>query len=199
MSNILYLLVEDESYRAACHAWRRRFELSTKAAYQFARSLGADGYIPGLEHELVGITMINPIPAGWTRRKVKSLVYLAPKNGEAGRQARIAIAALPAVPARDEIAQLIRHPCQISYQTSDGDQESVGIFDLGSGAVDIAWSGSDFLIQAPNIEKIITGYRDEFPDLVISGGHWSPPVGLRSISKSRWNAMESVEMEMAAD
>lgn len=201
--HVLYLLVESEPYLSGCVAWKERHDAGMKASWAFARSLGADCFLPGMNNELVALPVLDPVPEGWKvlkARRVNEKSRLIPIVGKAGDAVRAALAALPKMPRWHEIAELIGHPCQINYSSEAGGIEGamctagVGFWRL----VDLAWTREHFLILAPDTAPMIQELRDEIPDIVIEQGEWPVPPGLRPISKARWDlifAQAKVEEE----
>lgn len=193
--DILHLVVEDEPYLLACRAWRRRYDAGVAAAFALARSLGANGYFRGFDDELIAITVVDPPPPGWVRAKrlrVNHQPRLVPARGPAGVLAREAIGVLPAMPGWQEIARLIGHPCQVRYRLP-GDRGG-GFSTCGVGfwaLVDLSWVGEQYMIRALDTVAEIAKIRATHPDAIIEQGVWSPPPGLRVISKARWVLIEA--------
>lgn len=193
-ADTLYLLVRGEPYLSACQNWRRRYQDAQTAAFSFADSLGARGFFRGFDHELIGLTPAEPVPAGWTllKRKGRLQSRLVPAKGIAGDDARRAIAALPPVPKWRELANLINHPCQIVWHTPDG--SASGSSTCGANfwsLVDIAWAGESLAILAVDTAQRIADIRREHPGAKIEIGEWSVPPGLLPISKARWRLIEA--------
>lgn len=189
----LHLLVEGEPYLSACAEWRQRYMTATKAGWAYAQSLGAGGFFPNFDQELVALMPVEPLPPGWTRltkRRVNELPRMMPIKGPAGDMAREQIAALPRMPKWGEIATLIGHPCQIRWKSENG----CGFNTLGVGhwrLVDIAWTPEHFMILACDPAPSIARLRISHPGVEIQEGEWTPPAGLTPITKARWDLYEA--------
>lgn len=197
MSNpVLYLLVEAEPYVSFCKDWRERWIKATQTALEMAESLGASGYFPGHEGEFQALTPVDPMPEGWTyaRTPMDHAPRLVPLHGLAGKSARNLVAHLPSVPKSQEIATFIDHPCRIIYKSSLEAAEAYGFCGVGHWLpVNLAWAGDQFMIQVVDMQRVIDEYLDTYPDLVVEVGDWTPPAGLRPISKARWDFIEARE------
>jgi len=183
-----YLVVEAEPYMSFCHEWRARFDAARKAAWELAKSYGASGYFPGFDKEFRALTMVDPIPEGWERRKRPAAIRdrLFPAKGKAGDAVRSAIAGLPSFPRQEEVRDLLNHPCMVEYR--DGDRWGVACIGSALNPVYLGWIGDTFIIRAPDPAPDIARTKERHPTATITGA-WAPPAGLRSISAARYELM----------
>lgn len=199
----LYLIPEAEPYLSACTDWLERYQEYGRAAFALAASIGAAGFFPNFDHEVIALTMVDPIPSGWARAKIKGrgAPRLVPAKGAPGDKARALLTALPPMPKWNEIAALIGHPCQIKYCSPESGSSGFSTCGVGFWSlVNITWAGDNIAILAKDPQPQIAVLRNKYPDVIIENGDWSPPVGLRSISKARWNllvAQAEVDSERA--
>lgn len=204
----LWLLVEGTPYLAACLDWKRRYREASDAAFRFAHSLGAAGYFHDLAYQLNAITPVTPIPDGWVKAKLaqKYQPRLVPAKKQAGEMARAGIAALPRTPRWPELARLIGHPCQVRYRVPSNDEGEEdrrwGFSECGAGfanLVQLTWTADQLALVVGDTAPTIARLQDEFPDVIIEEGPWTPPAGLRQITEAQWDlimAQAKVDQEL---
>jgi len=199
MADRYFLLVEGEPYLAACKAWKESYERSVEAARKFVEALGATGGYSNRDTlALSGVNAVNPLPAGWKRVPGKRGMpdYMIPhekardpEQREAGIAARKAMDALPKANDQDDIAQLIGAPRSVHWK-SHGKAEgwrSVAVSFFHT--IQVTYFGDTFVLLAPDTRRVIAELMAQHEGVVIEGGEWTPPAGLRIITEAEHDLM----------
>ncbi len=202
----IHFVVEPGPLLDACKDWKARYIAHRHAAADLVRAKGATKiYFAGFNNAMAGLDGVERIPQGWQRQKTgrSGETALLPAKGPKGDAARAELAALPPVPRHSEIADLIGHPCQLSYTRPDkgGYSEMMGVHLY---PVQVHWSKLDdgqILITAPDADAWVAGIEEQYPDAIITLGRWTPPEGLRRVSNAEKDmiiAQENFEAEQRA-
>ncbi|MFH5925711.1 hypothetical protein [Roseomonas xinghualingensis] len=211
--NAQYLLVEGEPWLSMVKAWRESVSAAHKAGYDYVRSLGATyGVENGRSSGLTGVGLVNPAPLGW--KVIRGLRgkpdYMVPNIKARDKTARAAAeeakrafdAVLRPLPLHP-IAEALGVQSSVSYEVPGGSKGSMSAgYGFFFSPIQILWFGDTYVIYAPDTGPTIQKLREDYPDVVITHGEWSPPAGVRAISEARYNLMVSqwkVEREEAGD
>ena len=147
----------------------------------------------------MGIPLVDPVPPGWKvrrRRRVGDHDFLVPASGKKGDGVRAEIAALPKQPNHHEVASEIGHPEQIKWKCEHG--QGFSMMGRSWNPVFLGWAGETFIISGANADKFVAETRRHHPGCEILGGEWTPPSGLRQITKAESDliyAQEKVKEE----
>lgn len=198
MTKTIYAIVTGEPGLSICREWQDKWKAAHRAAFDFAKSMGASGWVPDHEYDLVGLIPNGDIPQGWKQARRKNRVFLEPAKGSAGAAAREAIAALPEHPKQNDLPALLGIPTVISYEYPDN--KGWGSSSMSGGywhAVELMWCDDDALVlRLPDVGAHIADVRQRHPDAVISFGpdeatSWSFPDWLKPISEAEWKLMQA--------
>lgn len=186
-------------YRVAsgpCHealiTWRQDRQAIDAQCFEFARSVGGNGFYAGHDDNvgnalaIHAVTFEGAVPAGWKERKWKSLKRTGEgipcwpdKRTAVGKAALKAIKALPLRPSSYRVCTAIAFPASLEYHGNGVTRGSsaMGFFEtLLAG-----WIKDTFYVSLPDVKRarqrlIDSGYTVDTPE-------WEPLPGMEPILK----------------